>query len=81
MPRRAVRTQKFLQCTARDMEERRQKYEAAVQACGAAGKVLSKASADAFLERLAQDAVRRDLKRQALSSHACTNIQSRRQLL
>lgn len=37
-----------------------------MQACGSAGKALGKAEADAFIERLAQDAVRRDLNRCAL---------------
>ena len=48
--------------TEADLQKRQQQHDEAVTAAGAghAAKVLSKEEMEAFVDRLAQDAVRRD---------------------
>ena len=63
---RAVRTQRFLAAAAADLRHCDEKAATAAQAAALPIKALTKAEADAFVERLAQDAVRRDIYRRAL---------------
>ena len=60
--RRAVRTQKFLRVTEADLRKRQQQHDEAIAAASAdhAAKVLTKEQMEAFVDRLAQDATRRD---------------------
>ena len=59
---RAVRTQKFLRVTEADLRKRQQQHDEAVTAASAdhAAKTLTREQMEAFVDRLAQDAVRRD---------------------
>ena len=71
---RQIRTQKFLRVAEADVQKRQQQYDDAVAAAGmhSAAKVLSKDELEAFVDRLAQDAVKRDENRCAHMQPAST---------